>query len=1001
MLKRLCVCAFLALVGLSLSADVAMVQGQVHEERYELPADHFVTLDVVQYDIDLEARVLDPGGTEVVRGAIEYDTRISFITREAGPHRLVLTVMPESSQLGSVHLELLESRPAAAGDAHRLDAQRAFYEAVMLLRTQSAHDAVAALPLLDRALKQWRAAGDCVGEMRALYALGVAHGSKQDWATAKSFLEASLVLQRERNDVRTIAGTLRNIASVTPVADRDATRAGLQESIALSRLLAFHTSEAMAHNLLGNMEAAAGRPRAAVAHFEAGGEAVRRAGNPYIEALLANSIGVNLAGVGEWRAAIAHLERAVPLYRGIGEKRMLALVLQNLGGAYGWLGDHQAALEQYRAALPLAREMGDRSLETTNFINSAVSLTELGRTAEARVSLERGLALSRAMEHIPSEALALRHLGRLADREKRYAEALALHQQSLRLQQAAGNVRGEAFALLNIGTLHRKLGDAEAARRALGDSHALACALEDQGLDSATRLALARVHAGEGELDAAWRQLEAALHGVESLRVNVAGQHLRAAYQLTVREYYELAIDVLMRMNRPAEALEISERARARGLLDLLAEAGVDVRQGGDPELLAEERKLRRAVNDKAALQARSQKKKAVTAELDALVSELRRTERRIRQSSPRYAALMQAETLTLREIQRDVLDRDTLLVEISLGAERGRVWAVSKETVTVRALPARKDVEAVARRFYEALTARNTRIDAETARARQARLAKANARIGRDGARLYELLLAGLPLQGKSRLLIVADGALQYVPFAAIPMNGRPLVARFELVHMPSVSALAALRRETHGRRAPERTVAVLADPQFDGRMPRLPMTRHEAASIARIARRAEVRVGAEATRAAAMSGELRRFRYVHFATHGVLDERHPELSGIALSDGLLRLHDIYNMDLPAELVVLSACQTALGKEVAHEGMIGLTRGFLYAGAERVLASLWKIDDRATAELMRRFYERMLVEGLTPAAALRAVQLEMAQSPRWNAPYHWAAFVLQGEWRP
>ena len=156
--------------------------------------------------------------------------------------------------------------------------------------------------------------------------------------------------------------------------------------------------------------------------------------------------------------------------------------------------------------------------------------------------------------------------------------------------------------------------------------------------------------------------------------------------------------------------------------------------------------------------------------------------------------------------------------------------------------------------------------------------------------------------------------------------------------------------------------------------------------------------------------SAEFGQYRIIHLATHGLLNSTHPELSGIVLSlvdqhgqpqDGFLRLHEIYNLKLPAELVVLSACQTALGKEVRGEGLVGLTRGFMYAGAPRVVASLWKVDDKATAELMKRFYQAMLGEQrMRPAAALRAAQVEMLKQKEWEDPYYWAAFVLQGEWK-
>jgi CHAT domain-containing protein len=193
---------------------------------------------------------------------------------------------------------------------------------------------------------------------------------------------------------------------------------------------------------------------------------------------------------------------------------------------------------------------------------------------------------------------------------------------------------------------------------------------------------------------------------------------------------------------------------------------------------------------------------------------------------------------------------------------------------------------------------------------------------------------------------------------------------------------------------------------------LPRLLGSRREAGALAALlpAGRARTALDFAASRQLAISGELGRYRRVHFATHGLLDDVHPELSGIVLSlvdergreqDGFLRLHDIYELDLGAELVVLSACQTGLGKEVAGEGLLGLNRAFFYAGAPRVVSTLWKVDDRATAELMRRFYAEMLgPRRLPPSAALRSAQLAVAGEMRWASPYYWAGFVLQGEWR-
>jgi CHAT domain-containing protein len=301
----------------------------------------------------------------------------------------------------------------------------------------------------------------------------------------------------------------------------------------------------------------------------------------------------------------------------------------------------------------------------------------------------------------------------------------------------------------------------------------------------------------------------------------------------------------------------------------------------------------------------------------------------------------------------------------------------------------------------------------------------------------LSSQLLAPIGRALASRLWIVADGALAYLPFAALPAPGSetPLVKEHEIVSLPSASVLSVLREQTAGRQSPDRTVAVFADPVFRtsdervaGRktvamddtvaraatdsgiadLPRLYFSRQEADAIRKLAPANQIlsALDFDASRAVAEKPGLDRYRVIHFATHGLLDSRHPELSGIVLSmvdrngnpqDGFLRLHEIYNLKLNAELVVLSGCQTALGEDVRSEGIVGLTRGFMYAGSPQVLASLWSIRDRATADLMGRFYDGLLRRHLTPAAALRSAQLSMMQDARWSDPYYWAAFSLQG----
>jgi CHAT domain-containing protein len=193
--------------------------------------------------------------------------------------------------------------------------------------------------------------------------------------------------------------------------------------------------------------------------------------------------------------------------------------------------------------------------------------------------------------------------------------------------------------------------------------------------------------------------------------------------------------------------------------------------------------------------------------------------------------------------------------------------------------------------------------------------------------------------------------------------------------------------------------------------RLQRLPATGREAESIAKLLPPDQVflALGARASRRTALRGDLSKHRTVHFATHGMIHADTPRLSFLALSmfdekgqsqEGVFGLSDIFNLELQADLVVLSGCETALGREIRGEGLMGLTQGFFYAGAERVMASLWRVEDRATAEFMTRFYRAMLTDGLPPAAALRSAQRSIRGEPAWQDPYYWAPFVLQGDWR-
>jgi len=881
-----------------------------------------------------------------------------------------------------------------------------------------------ALDLFNQALPLRRASGDPVGEVSTLNNIGTAYKYIGEWPKAlDSFNQARLI--------------------VTEVGNRAV------EAKLLSNICVIHTD-------LGEYKKALDFCNQALL--------IRRELNDLPnEATVLNNMGFAYSSLGEYQKALDLYTQAYTIYKEKASPQDQAIALNNVGFIYGTLGDYQKAIDYYNQALEIYRAGGDKYREG-NVLNNIAAI--YANMKDFRKALEihlQVLPLRRAVNNHQGEAITLNNTAscysNLGDRQK----ALDYYNQSLALHRTIGNPRELAIALKNIGALYRDMGEYEKALGSFNEGLQLTRAIGDRNNESGILAHMARLERNRGNLAEAKSRIEEALTAIESLRISVKSHQLRASFLASMQTDYEFDIDVLMRLHKErssegfdAAALEASERGRARSLLELLAEAHAEIYQGVDPALIERERTLRQIIADKAERQMRmlsgkhtDEQAAAVAKEIAALATEHEQTQSQIRETSPRYAALTRPVPLGFKAIQQQVLDDQTLLLEYALGEEKSFLWAVTPTSIKSFELPKGAEIESAARHVYELLTARNQSLAKETPEQRRRRLEQADAEYPKASATLSQMLLGQVASELKNkRLLIVSDGVLQYMPFAALPnpvaADSHPLVVDHEIVSLPSASVMAVLRQETADRKPAGKTLAVLADPVFsrdDSRvsssgksraieeplpaadakrsaaesgltdLARLRFSRQEADAIMRLAAdhlKLEA-VDFAASRALATSADLGQYRIIHFAAHGLINNRHPELSGVVLSlvdeqgrpqNGFLRLYDIYNLRLAADLVVLSACQTALGKEIQGEGIIGLTRGFMYAGAPRVVASLWQIDDRATAELMKRFYGAMLGEALRPAAALRTAQVSMWREKRWQVPYYWAAFTLQGEWK-
>ncbi|MGH9767791.1 MAG: CHAT domain-containing tetratricopeptide repeat protein [Blastocatellia bacterium] len=1034
-------------------------------------------------------------------------------------------------------------------DKKRFVAQTLHEEGRKLRSEGSATQIRKAIDKFEQALSLWQDIGDQRAEARSLNTIGLAYDDLGEKQKAIDYYHKALLLNKALGDRQREALALNNIGAVyLDLGDRHKAIEYFNQALSLRQTIGDLYGQAETLNNLGVLYHYTDENLKALDHYNQAHAIFRNLGDLPAQANMLNNLALVYNSLGENQKALDHYDQALPLWRKVGDRRGEGLTLNNIGLAYDTLGEYQKAFDYYREGLRLREEIGDRAAQANSLNNIGAIYKWLGDYQKAIEYYHRSLPLSRAVGNHRDEAITLANIGvayfSLGDKEK----ALEHYNQALLLNQALGDRNGEANTLRNAGRAYFSSGEYQKAlehfTRSLqitreisdrrGESVTLAhlgdisVSLKDtqkaidyynQSLDLSRALGnrvaevmalygIARAERARGNLRDA-RALSVELLNInETIRSEVVGQELRASYFATVRDHHAFYIDLLMQQHseHPTEgydaaALQMSERARARILLETLAESRADIRHGVEARLIEQERSLQQRISAKAErmLRLKSNQRSAAQAaplekEIDALTIELQQIQAEIRQKSPRYTALTQPQPLTLYEIQRQ-LDAGSLLLEYSLGEERSYLWAVSADSIESYELPKRAAIKDAAEKLLAVLSTPRGRRTGETLARQRKRAAELDAKTQTAAAELSQMLLAPVAARlGKKRLVIVADGTLQYIPFAALPAPqteiqrdggaGRqgdketrrqgksairdpqsairnPLIVNHEIVSLPSASTIAVLRRELAGRKPAPRMVAAIADPVFDvcddrfkrrdkceelsktesqkgntqtqvSHAPadispltraieplrdgdvirRLPVSKEEAEIITKLtpAGTSKLAHGFEASIAAVKSTEMAEYRYVHFATHGILNDRQSELSGILLSlvddqgrqqNGFLRSGEVYNLNLPAEVVTLSACETALGKDVRGEGRVGLTRGFMYAGAARVVASLWKVEEEGTKELMIRFYRGMLGKRqLRPAAALRQAQISMLRQPEWRSPYYWSAFIPQGEWR-
>lgn len=1043
--------------GLPIERELA--SGETHSYRLTLALGDCLVLAVTERGPDLVVTLVGPTGQKMAESnnTISRLELLSVVTETGGEFRLDVRLADKAANkaaAGHYEVKITERRAATANDRERVRAERAFEAGEHLLAQGTTEARREAVRRYEEALSIQRAVGEKRGEAFTLYGLGLAHYHLAERRNSLEYYQQALPLVRELGERKAEAWTLVEIGYAWDyLGEKQKALDWFNQALLLLRDLGERSYEAFALASIGLVYSALGDRQQSLTYHQQALTIRRRLGDREGEAISLAFIGNNYEALGEKQKAVEYLHQAVAMMRAVGAMDTKAQVLYSLGLIYDSLNEREKAVEYFNQALTIRKAVGHPRNKISLHLNLGNIYEGLRDYQQALAHYQQALALSEEQKDYRSVGRTLRNLGLVHYAIGEKQKSIEVFKRALALLRFGWDRQTYARALTNLGKILSETGDYEQALTHLNEALALQRKLNSRFFEAATLYLIARSERGRGNLLEAHERNKEALSLIERLRGGFYQTELRAVGFTKAQDVYELEIDLLVRLNESQTdrklidaALEISEQSRARTMLDLLAESRIEIRQGISEQLKRREQESQSRLSalQSQLIQAHQEPKpdarriRVLQEELNRADAEREALESEIRRFHPRYAEILYPAPLGADAI-REMLDPQTALLEYTLGQETSFLFVVTRESVSCFRLPKAADISQVVEELRAAIKSPGRREFASYERA---------------AGRLYQMLIAPAEsaLGTKQKLLIVPNGALYYLPFEALLAKGTGavgrandyLLKRWAISYAPSASVLASLRQNRRAapdrsakeflafadpvyrpgekiellggagkKEAPENATGEVARGLFD-QGERLDLTRlnessREATEIARLYGPDQVAlyVGSEAKEENVKGNPtLASARRIHFATHSLTSERKPQYSGLVLTldddpreDGLLQVYEIFNLKLQADLVVLSACHTALGKQLKGEGMIGLTRAFMYAGAPSVVVSLWQVADRSTAELMVKFYQQLDLSG-DKAEALRQAKLKLMENPRYGHPYYWAPFVLVGETR-
>jgi CHAT domain-containing protein/Tfp pilus assembly protein PilF len=954
----------------------------------------------------------------------------------------------EAAKTDEERTELLEGNPRLLTPALRqaLNARGEEF--------QKSEDYPRALVLHELAYRVAQRVGDRAGIAAALGGMGKAHHARGAFDSALRSHEESLALFEELGDKAQIAKALNEVGkALYERGDYSAALARLERSLVMSEAIESKAGVASAWLDIALVRYFQSDYPAALAAYQKSLPLSEELEDGRTLAACLNGIGMVYKRLGDFDLALQHYQRSLKLDEQLGLRNGMAAVLNNLGSVYYDKGDYARALESYQKSLDLKDALGDKGRMPNTLHNIGLIHEKQGNYELAEHYYWKALAISEEIGSKAKVAVSLLAVGDTATWQRKYDEARRFYGKALELYETLGNRRGVAAVLNAMGLVAQAQGDyALALERLNASSHlseelgvrtGVAGALSDiasverlqgkhvEALSASERAAAVateiaspnllwralceqgRAHRALGAGRQARRALEAAVETVDSLREDLAGgpQGSQRFLEERIVPYHEL-LALLLAEGLAREAFDYAERAKARTLLDVLRSGHVDITKA----MTASERQQERALAQRRVTLGTAVHQGAAVAKPDAVrLADLKVQLENARLEYESFRTSLYASHPELRTVRGEVNpvtvdeaisvlpDDRGVLLEYVVTEDRTYLFVLTRGAEPLRV----HSVEIRKKELTERVSAFRERLD------------RRDLDIQAPAAALHDLLLgpARAQIEGKTQLIIVPDDVLWDLPFQALRHAGnRYLLQDHAISYSPSITALREMAKHRKPAVGPSALLA-LGNPAVDSRTAErvhslhrdatlgpLPHAEREVKDLARLYGRKQSRVyvGAEASERRTKA-ETSGARVLHFATHGIVNEASPMYSQLVLSqsdegeDGLLEAWEILNLDLDADLAVLSACETGRGRVGAGEGMIGLSWAFFVAGCPTTVVSQWKVESASTTELMLAFH-RNLKKGQSKAAALRSAALKLLGDSRYRHPFYWAGFVVVGD---